>query len=404
MIDMDRKAIATVLIGLAASLCVQAQRNSHEWEAGINGAMVNVTRTTLSNFHQTSGGDYVFYLEEKNLYGGAELYLARRMVPWLYLDVQGTMGLARYIESEQEKQGYSFMAGPGIQFRPLVRSQWIQPYLRLGLNYFSKTFPTTYFGMFDNDVTKEATWRSEDVWNKGYTFDSNSFFPLSAGVGVIGWLGNRMGVKLQGQYLRSFGNKGASFAQLSGGLVFRIGGGNKVKSLADQYVESHPSDYDDFYLSRLPEKEREVVREVPVEKIVEKEVVKYVPSEKTLVELMDNVNFDFDKSTLTAESQVVLDVVADIIGHYPDTRFLVAGYTDAKGSEEYNERLSEERSKAVYDALLQRGVSGSRLAYKGFGKRMAVVPESASDEQRRGDRKVVIERVTDEEFWKYLSK
>ena len=62
------------------------------------------------------------------------------------------------------------------------------------------------------------------------------------------------------------------------------------------------------------------------------------------------------------------------------------------------------RAKAVLEALVQRGVSADRLCCRGFGKRMALVPESASDEQRRGDRKVVIERVTSESLWNYLNQ
>lgn len=68
---------------------------------------------------------------------------------------------------------------------------------------------------------------------------------------------------------------------------------------------------------------------------------------------MGNVNFDFDKATITADSQFVLDEIANTLARFTDTMFLVAGYTDAKGSDEYNEELSRARAKAVYEALLQ---------------------------------------------------
>ena len=135
-----------------------------------------------------------------------------------------------------------------------------------------------------------------------------------------------------------------------------------------------------------------------------REIVREVPSEKTLAEMMDNINFDFDKATITADSQFVLDDIANTLANFPDTHFLVAGYTDAKGTEEYNEELSRARAKAVYDSLLSRGIPAARLCYRGFGKRMAIVPESASDDQRRGDRKVVMERVTSESLWNYLNQ
>ena len=400
-IKLNRTASAVVL----ALLCPisgfsQEKTVPGTWEFGLGGAAMNITRATVSNFRQTPGGDYIFNLDEKLLYGGIEIYSAIELNRWLYADLQGTLGLARYNDAEKERQGYSLMVSPGVQLRPFTRCEWIQPYLRLGINCYHKTFPTAYFGQFKGDVTKEALWKAEDAWNKGYTFDDDTFFPLSVGIGVIGWMSNRVGVHIQGQYNRSLGTDGVNFAQASAGIILRLGGGDKHKVSADRYVPNHLDEYASLYPRKAVEKE--VVKEVPVE--VVREVVKEVPSEKTLAEMMDNVNFDFDKATITAESQFVLDEIANTLAAFPDTRFLVAGYTDAKGSDEYNEKLSYARAKAVYEALLSRGIPASRLCCRGFGKRVALVPGSASDEQRRGDRKVVIERVTSESLWNYLNQ
>ena len=393
---------AAIVLALLCPLSGHSQEKPapRAWEFGIGGAAMNITRNTVSDFRQTAGGNYIFTLDEKMLYGGIEVYSAVELKRWLYADLQGTLGLARYCESERMRQGYSLMVSPGVQFRPFVRSGWIQPYFRLGVNLYHKDFPTSYFGQFKGDVTKEALWRAEDAWNKGYTFDSDTFFPVSAGIGVIGWMSNRVGVHIQGQYNRSFGTDGINFAQASAGIVLRLGGADKLKASADRYVPRHLDEYAGLYPQKVVEKE--IVREVPVE--IVREVIKEIPSEKTLAEMMDNVNFDFDKATITADSQFVLDEIANTLSHFPETRFLVAGYTDSKGTAEYNEELSLARAKAVYDALLSRGIPAARLCYRGFGMRVAVVPASASDEQRRGDRKVVIERVTSESLWSYLNQ
>ena len=365
-----------------------SQNASHSVEFGLGGTAINHTRTVVSDFHQTSGGDYVFNLEEKHLYGGVSLYSAYELKEWLYADLQGTLGLARYYDSGALKRGLSVLAGPGIQFRPFVKSEWLQPYLRLGVSYYHKSFPAYYFGQFNGDVTKEAIWKAEDSWNKGSTFDTNTYFPITAGIGLVGWLGDKVGVKIGGDYMRSLGSKGANFAMGTAGLVFRLGGKTKKKS--PEIVE------------KIVEKvvEKDVVREVPVE--IVKEVPKIVHSEKTLAELMDNVTFDFDKAVLTEESQPVLDEVAKIIGEFGDCKFMVSGHTDARGTDAYNDRLSEARAKAVYEALLARGVPESMLCFRGFGKRSAIVPAAADDILRRGDRKVVIERITWEPLWNYL--
>ena len=365
-----------------------SQDRPHPFELGFGGLDFNHTRTMISDFHRTGGGDYVFKLEEKLLNGGASLYAAYGINPWLYLDAQGTLGLARYNDSGSMKQGRSVMVGPGLQFRPQVGKGWVEPYLRIGINYYYKDFPTLYFGNFDGDITKEAQWKAEDSWNKGYTFDSESYFPISAGIGIIGWLNGRIGIRIEGDYLKSLGSKGANFAQGSVGLVFSLGGSRRKPAVVET--------------ERVVEKivEKEVVKEVPVEKI--KEIYKEVPCERTLAGLMENVTFDFDKADITPESESVLDEVAGILASFPEERFMVSGYTDARGSDSYNDSLSTSRAKAVYDALVSRGVPESRLCYRGFGKRTAVIPGSADDDIRRGDRKVVLERVTWDPLWQYL--
>ena len=189
--------------------------------------------------------------------------------------------------------------------------------------------------------------------------------------------------------MRSLGSKGANFAMGTAGLVFRLGG----KSKKSQVI---------MPTEKIVEKvvEKEVVREVPVETI--REVYKEVPFEKTLAELMDNVTFDFDKADITKESESVLDEVANVLKKFTDKKFMICGHTDARGSDSYNERLSEARAKAVRDALVKRGVPEDMLIHKGFGRRTALVPASADDDTRRGDRKVVIEQVTWEPLWNYL--
>ena len=365
-----------------------SQDNRHAFEFGAGGSVINHTRIMVSDFHQTAGGDYVFTLEEKQLYGGAGLYAAYQLNDWVYLDGRATLGIAGYYDSGTLKRGFSVLAGPGLQFRPPFRTGWLEPYVRLGVNYYHKDFPTSYFGQFDGDITKEGIWKAEDTWNKGNTLDRNTFVPLSAGIGIISWLGNKVGVRIEGEYLRSITSKGANFALGSAGIVFRFGGKDKRSSLLGP--------------ERIVERvvEKEIVKEVPVETV--REIVKEVPCERTLATLMDNVTFDFDKADLTPESMAVLDEVAAMLSSFQEEKYLVSGYTDARGSDSYNETLSISRAKAVYDALLERGVPESRLCYRGFGKKTAVIPGSADDQTRRGDRKVVLERITWAPLWDYL--
>jgi len=396
--NINKKSAMALLVGmalLAASALASAQEQGQKkekkaWEIGAGVSGMNYVRTTVYDFEQLSNGEYRFKLEDKHLYGGPNLYVARELTPWLYVDAQGTFGIARYRTDNGDKMGYSILVGPGLQFRPFTKSDWIVPYARVGINYFWKNFDAVYIGKFKNDPTGQAKWEAEDEWNKSLSEDKDRYIPVTAGLGVIGWVSNRIGIGIQADYNYDLGGKGKNFAQGTARLIYRFGGKDKRRATAEKYYAGIPEKIQ--YVEKIVEKP------VEVEKIVEKEI----PSKELLAEIVQNVNFDFDKDIITSESAAVLDTVADVISHYPKARFLIAGYTDARGTESYNEDLSIRRAKAVYQALVDRGVNESQLVYRGFGKRNSLVPYKASHAERRGDRKVVLEVVTDDMFWNFL--
>lgn len=65
----------------------------------------------------------------------------------------------------------------------------------------------------------------------------------------------------------------------------------------------------------------------------------------------------------------------------------VRGHTDGHGSLDYNQRLSENRAKAVVDYLVSKGIDPKRLQYKGFGKTQPV-DSNATEEGRANNRRV----------------
>lgn len=93
----------------------------------------------------------------------------------------------------------------------------------------------------------------------------------------------------------------------------------------------------------------EIEKPVEVEKIVERIVEKQADTagsvEAMACDLLDNIYFEFDKDVLTAASEKTLDRLAGLLKSYPDARFLITGYTDARGSSAYNTDLSNRRAK-----------------------------------------------------------
>ncbi|ODS89433.1 MAG: hypothetical protein ABS44_04200 [Chryseobacterium sp. SCN 40-13] len=86
----------------------------------------------------------------------------------------------------------------------------------------------------------------------------------------------------------------------------------------------------------------------------------------TLPESM--VNFGFDSSNLTASAKTNLDKLATVLKNNPDTNINVYGHTDSKGSESYNQGLSERRAAAVKSYLVSKGVASSRMFTMGMGE------------------------------------
>lgn len=114
------------------------------------------------------------------------------------------------------------------------------------------------------------------------------------------------------------------------------------------------------------------------------------------VTFAEKILFDFDSSALKAASRAQLDQVAGVLAKYPETNIVIKGHTDAKGSDEYNQRLSERRAAAVMNYLEDRGVGGSRMTARGYGESMPVASND-TEEGRAENRRVELSiKVTDE--------
>ena len=109
--------------------------------------------------------------------------------------------------------------------------------------------------------------------------------------------------------------------------------------------------------------------------------------EGIVVEFSSNVLFAFDKSDLSAESKVNLDKLVTVLNGYPDTNIELQGHTDSKGSEAYNQTLSEKRATAVSVYLNEKGITASRVTVKGFGETLPKY-DNETDEGRAQNRRV----------------
>ena len=83
---------------------------------------------------------------------------------------------------------------------------------------------------------------------------------------------------------------------------------------------------------------------------------------------VSNVYFDYDMSTLRAESVASLDSLVNFMKDNPSLSVEVYAFTDSKGTDAYNRKLSERRAQSVKDYLVNNGVEGERMLVKGMGE------------------------------------
>ena len=103
--------------------------------------------------------------------------------------------------------------------------------------------------------------------------------------------------------------------------------------------------------------------------------------------VLKDIFFEFDKSTILQQSFFELMRLITLLNTYPDMQIEVGGHTDSKGSDSYNQRLSESRAKAVADYLISKGISERRLQYRGYGKSKPI-DTNETEEGRARNRRV----------------
>ncbi|HQQ93055.1 MAG TPA: OmpA family protein [Bacteroidia bacterium] len=84
--------------------------------------------------------------------------------------------------------------------------------------------------------------------------------------------------------------------------------------------------------------------------------------------VLKNIFFDFDQSKIRPESAAELSRLVKLLNDNPKLKVEIASHTDDIGSPDYNQKLSENRSNAVTEYLINKGINGTRLIAKGYGE------------------------------------
>lgn len=107
---------------------------------------------------------------------------------------------------------------------------------------------------------------------------------------------------------------------------------------------------------------------------------------------LSNVFFEIDSWELKPESRTELRKLYRLLAENPQVKVEIAGFTDSTGTKEHNQILSERRAWSVVDYLVQQGIKGERLSFKGYGASQPVA-ENITAEGRRLNRRTEV-RIT----------
>ena len=437
-------------LALTVASTVFAQTTSNPWLIGVGAHGVNHVAVGAGDLGTTLGtafgGDDANRLYNINNFTItpplSKLTVARNLNKYLVLDWQTSVG---NVDNKRIGMGKEFflMTGLGLQFKfngLWNEESWFDPYLRVGANYLRHDYSGVTFPVYDAYHNTSYAGFSN---NEPYTQRRKDHFAVNAGLGSNFWITKNFGLGVQGDYVSTpIDDSGlANFWQASASLLFRFGNTDRDKDgildKDDQCpdvagpVENNGCPWPDTDGDGVVDKD-DACPDVagPAENngcpwpdtdgdgVLDKDdacptvpgLAQYNGCPKPASAYAEEATgalvgilFDFNKATIRPESNSKLDQAAEIIKSSNGGKFIVEGQTDKKGSEAYNLTLSRKRAAAVVGALEARGVNQNQLKSIGVGEQKAEVPETASNEERMKDRKVVI-IAADADAWEAMQK
>ena len=142
----------------------------------------------------------------------------------------------------------------------------------------------------------------------------------------------------------------------------------------------------DIYTFELPEE----IRSDSANYLSTVDVVELSPGDAVVLQ---NIQFEYNSSALTEDSQTGIQILADFLQRNLELRVELAGHTDNVGGENYNLKLSTERAESVRNALIAIGIDANRLTAKGYGASQPIAPNDTEEHRalNRRTEMIVIE-------------
>ncbi len=247
--------------------------------------------------------------------------------------------------------GHPGMGGLDIFIAKPTETSWIIEHPGFPLNSQGDDFGMTFEGM-----KNQGFFSSNRGDARGFDH-IYSFFNPDIIQTVKGWVYEQEGYELPAAQVYMVGNDGTN-------LRLSVRGDGSFEQVIKPNVDYVLMASCKGYLNH-----QQQLRVTPV-KASEEYVLQFPLYNISAPVLIENIFYDFDKATLRPESSVALDSLVDLLNQNPHITIELSAHTDYKGSDQYNERLSQQRAESVVRYLIQHGIAADRLTPKGYGEGM----------------------------------
>ena len=352
----------TVLLVLLINASLFAQAYESKWGLGVGGV--------YPRFFSVSGDGY----SGNDNYGGyfsIERYFneqvsLRALFNYIHMESNYTSATSASTETHKVNQ---FAGNLDVLYK-FISCRPVSPYL--------------VFGIGITDFKNENSYNPE-------VNDTYVGYQVNFGLGVEWGLSEDLSLKTEAMYRTASNNKLDGNERINENSKGVFGGNGDTYGSFDlgltwYFDLGEPSDLCD----KCPEGIREVLvrdtiyvdRVKEVEKIIRDTVYVEKPN-------LYGVNFKFDKYNLSPESYPILDHAVQTLNKYPDMGILITGHTDNYGTNQYNDKLSENRVNTVYDYLVSKGINPDRIEKSWYGEDKPI-RDNNSDINRAFNRRVEI--------------
>lgn len=292
---------------------------------------------------------------------------------WLSAAVEVNGGHAKDISPlGQDLTLLTYTAGPRVTFREARVTPFVQ----------------ALFG---------AAHGADSYFPTGTTYTTSATsFAFTAGGGVDYHLSHRLAVRpIEAQYLHTSFPNGTNNSQnhlvLGAGVVFKFGGQyaqpqahySKKEKAAIAASESGAAPAPPQPSIATPQPEASLTPAPVSSPIIDSKPA--VVSSQEFHDHVKDAYFDYDSSALRPDAQQAIAEAAAYLAKHPQMQVLVGGFSDERGTSEYNLELGERRAEAARQALIAAGVAMDRLRVVSYGKgtQVCTVADEACWQQNR---------------------